>query len=360
MRVTFVLPAISLAGGIRVLAIYADRLQRRGHKVTVVSVPHARPSLWSKLKVVASGHGWPKMPLADQSYFENLAVPHFVLESERPISERDVPDADVVLATFWRTAPWVAALPPCKGVKAILLQGYEVSPGRSDPAMDEAWKLPLRKILISKWLVDLAQDRFGDHDVFHVPNSVDTSQFYASPRNKQPIPTVGFLYATSHLKGVDVSLAALELLRTKLPNLRAIAFGAEHVSPVLPLPEWIEFHFRPPQDGIRQLYARCDVWLCGSRREGFHLPPLEAMACRCPVVSTRVGGPLDTIDNGVNGYLADGEDAAALADQLLKVLRLNEQKWRTMSDAALATATRYTWDDAADLLERALQACAAA
>ncbi len=40
MRVTFILGYAGMAGGVRVLAIYADGLRRRGHEVTVVSTPH--------------------------------------------------------------------------------------------------------------------------------------------------------------------------------------------------------------------------------------------------------------------------------------------------------------------------------
>jgi glycosyltransferase involved in cell wall biosynthesis len=161
------------------------------------------------------------------------------------------------------------------------------------------------------------------------------------------------LYSTLHLKGIDVSLAALERAKGRVSNLRLVAFGAEQVSPQLPLPNWAEYHYRPPQNELRRLYGQCDVWLCGSRQEGFHLPMLEAMACRCPVVSTRIGGPADMIEEDINGFLVDVEDCVRLADRLLEVLNLSDAKWRLMSDAALATAARYTWDDATDLLEAA-------
>ena len=243
---------------------------------------------------------------------------------------------------------------PRKGAKAIFLQGYETSPGEFHPEMDAAWRLPLRKIVVASWLAALAKERFGDADVHLVPNSVDTGQFHAPARGRQARPTVGMLYTTFHAKGADVSLAALERVRRRLPELRVLAFGAERVSPQLPLPYWIEFHYRPTQEEIRRLYAQCDVWLCGSRREGFHLPALEAMACRCPVVSTRMGGPMDLIEEGKNGFLADVDDAEALAEQLLRTFELNEACWKRMSDAALATATRYTWEDASSLLEDAL------
>jgi glycosyltransferase involved in cell wall biosynthesis len=134
-----------------------------------------------------------------------------------------------------------------------------------------------------------------------------------------------------------------------------VCFGTEHPDVTLPLPRFAEFHYRPPQDKLRDLYAQCDVWTCGSFSEGFHLPPLEAMACRCPVVSTRVGGSTDIIDEGVNGHLVDVNDDCALADRVLRVLRLDDAAWKGMSDAALHTAARYTWDDATDLLVQAFR-----
>jgi glycosyltransferase involved in cell wall biosynthesis len=355
MRVTFVFPQVSLSGGIRVLATYADRLHRRGHVVTVVSLPPATKSTLTKLKSLVRGRGWPKNRPPEPSYFDGAAVPNRVLETARPIVDEDVPDADIVLATFWKTAPWVAALSPRKGAKAFLLQGYETSPGSEDPRIDAAWRLPLEKIVISKWMVNLARERFGNSNVYLVLNSVDTSQFYAPARGKQAVPTVGMLYSTLHLKGNDVALAALQQLRKQIGNVKVVAFGAEPITAQLPLPDWCEFHYRPPQDQIRQIYAMCDVWLCASRREGFHLPPLEAMACRCPVVSTSIGGPLDTVRNGVNGFLVEVEDASGLVNRLATILALDDVKWRQMSDAALETATRYTWDDATDILEGVLR-----
>jgi glycosyltransferase involved in cell wall biosynthesis len=288
------------------------------------------------------------------SFFDDAAVPHRVLSTAGPVTDDDVPDADIVLATFWRTASWVAKLSARKGAKAILLQGYETS-GGDDPAIDAAWRLPLSKIVISKWMVRFAHERFGDSNVHLVCNSVDTTQFYAPRRRKQEIPTVGIIYSTLHLKGVDIALAALRQVRERFKNLRVVALGVEPVSADLALPCWCEYYRQPAQDSIRDIYSKCDLWLCASWREGFHLPPLEAMACRCPVVSTSVGGPIDIVDNGINGYLVPIADAKALADRMVDVLSFGDARWQAMSDAALATATHYTWDNATDLLENALQ-----
>ena len=44
-----------------------------------------------------------------------------------------------------------------------------------------------------------------------------------------------------------------------------------------------------------------------------------------------------------------------MADQIVRVARMNQTDWQSMSDKAYATATSYTWDDAAARFEAALR-----
>jgi glycosyltransferase involved in cell wall biosynthesis len=356
MRITFVVAGgFNLSGGDRVISIYAERLQKRGHDVFVITPPYPPPKLSEQVRSVLRGRGIIPKHVHGPSHFSDSPVPHVRIERYRPIVDSDVPDADVVISTWWETAEWVAKLSPQKGAKACFLQHYEAFEYTPKKRVDATWRLPLHKITISNWLVDLAKNRFGDTDVSLIYNSVDTDQFNAPPRTRNEVPTVGMLYNHAPWKGVPVSVAALDQVRAEFPNLRLVTFGATEVKPQTPLPEYSTHHISPAQDKIKDIYAQCDVWLCGSTSEGFHLPPLEAMACRCPVVSTKVGGPLDVIKDGVNGYLLEVGDADGLADRLKKVLRLDNDAWQKMSDAAYDTATRYSWDDATDKFEAALQ-----
>jgi len=355
MRITFVLPYAGLAGGIRVVAIYAKHLAERGHEVVVVSQPMARVSWYDQARSFLRRGRFARISNNSPSHLDGVPILHRVLESNRPVTDNDVPDADVVVATWWETAEWVARLSPAKGAKAYFIQHHEVFDYLPKDRVKATWRLPLHKITISQWLVDLARDEYGDATVTWVPNSVDTQQFHAPSRGRQPVPTVGLMYAAVSWKGCAVSLAALSLASQKVPGIQLVSFGTLPPDDALPLPPGTQYHLCPPQEQLRDIYARCDVWMCGSYAEGFGLPILEAMACRCPVVSTRVGGAIDLIKHGVNGYIAPVGDSRGLADYLIAVFSKSEVEWLAMSNAAHETAIGYTWYDATDRFEEGLR-----
>jgi glycosyltransferase involved in cell wall biosynthesis len=154
-------------------------------------------------------------------------------------------------------------------------------------------------------------------------------------------------------KGTDIVLEAFARAGRLIPGLRLVAFGNEPVKPELPLPAGGEYHQSPPQDRLRTMYARCDAWLCGSRAEGFGLPILEAMACRTPVIATPAGAATELLAGG-GGVLVRPEDPADMARGIVHLCGLSDPEWRKLSDAAYATATGYSWDDATGLFEDAL------
>jgi glycosyltransferase involved in cell wall biosynthesis len=352
MKITFVLPCVGLAGGIRVIAVYAEKLKQRGHEVCVVSVPHAPFRLKDQIRSLLRGQGWLK-PSAG-SHFDGRDIQHRVLEKYRPVVAADVPNADVVIATWWETAEWIARFPASKGAKVYFIQHHEtIFPGQPQERVKATWFLPMSKIVISNWLVDVACTFYGDHQVSLVPNSVDTKQFFAPPRSKQAMPTVGLMYVDLHWKGSDICLKAFELAARKIPNLRLVAFGSHLPSPNLPLPPGATFIHRPPQDQIKDVYAQCDAWLFGSRSEGFGMPILEAMACRTPVIGVPAGAAPELLGEGA-GILVNPEDPEDMARAIERVCQMSNQEWQAMSQTAYNRAVSYTWDDATDLFEAAL------
>jgi len=354
MRISFVLPTVGMSGGIKVVAIYAKILADSGHEITLVSPPPKQPSFFRKVKSLLKRSGWPKVN-AEESHMHGLGLNHIVLETYRQVTEKDLPDADVVIASWWETAEWVNALSAVKGAKVYFIQHHEVFDFLPVERAAATYRLPLHKIVIAKWLLDIMKNTYGDHTVDLVPNSVDRVQFHAEQRGKQSVPTVGFLFAYADFKGVDVTLAAIKKLKESMSNLRVISFGS---FPPDNFPWWdntIEFHLSPAQDKIRELYAQCDVWITASRTEGFNLPAMEAMACRTPIVSTKAGWPMESIISHENGILTDVDDVNALVDGAQWVLSLNQESWKQLSQNAYDTLADSSWEHSAMLFENALR-----
>ncbi len=348
MKITFVMAHADMSGGTRVIATHARQLMNRGHEVLVISTPPARRGLRARATDLLGLQKTTPEP----SHFDGCDLPHHVLARFRPVTDVDVPDGDAVIATWWETAPWVANLSSSKGAKAYLLQHYETWGG--DPEkVDATWRLPLHKIVISRWLAGLAREKFGDSNFSLVPNAVDTQLFHAPLRSKQAIPTIGMMYSTTPFKGCDIGLAAIAQARRTIPNLRLVAFGNEPPAEHMPLPTGTDYTLRPPQEKIRDIYARCDAWLVASRSEGFGLPILEAMACRTPVISTPAGAAPELLEGG-GGILVRPEDAEDMAAAIARIVGMLGQEWQGMSDTAVSRASRYSWEDAGVLMEKAL------
>ncbi|WP_028584983.1 glycosyltransferase family 4 protein [Desulfogranum mediterraneum] len=354
MKITFILPYAGLAGGIRVVAIYAELLKKRGHEVTVVSVPRRPLTIKDKIKTLLREKRWPSQS-PEPSHFDKVDVQHTVLEKLRPITEYDLPDADVVIATWWETAEWVNALPPSKGTKFYFVQHHETHAGLPVERVKATYALPLRKITISKWLIDIMANEYGDSNVALVPNSVDHHFFNAPERGRQQQPTVGYLYSTTHYKGCDIIHRALAKVQETIPGLRVLTFGSCQLSEALPLPEKATFYHQPSQEKIREIYSSCDFWLFGSRVEGFGLPLLEAMACRTPVIGTNAGAAPELFTSG-GGILLKDWTPETMAETIIQAIGLSEQSWKRISEKARTTSSGYSWDDAAALFESALSA----
>lgn len=357
MRITFVTPPPDLSGGIRVVAQHASWLRTRGHEVCIA---HPRPrgfgagglrNLWSDTRNLL------KAPMG--THYDDLQVERVLLPRGRPPGDDDLPDADVVVATWWETAEWISTLSPRKGAKAYFVQGHEVFDYMPKDRVRATYRLPVAMITVSEWLREILHRRYGVRHVSLASNGVDLDHFRAPPRHRQEAPTVGMVYSAARFKGSDIGIAAAELAREKLPGLRLVAFGAEP-APVgaLPLPDFAEYFPRPPQLLLPSLYARCDAWLFPSRSEGFGLPLLEAMACRTPVIAAPAGAAPELVRPG-GGILVPAEDPEAMARAIVDLCCCPDDVWSSRSDLAWRTAQSHSWELAHRAFESAVLQAAA-
>jgi glycosyltransferase involved in cell wall biosynthesis len=347
MKITFILPFATLSGGTRVVATYARLLHERGHDIYVISRAYTSPRGLKPFVRSLLGRQTDKKP-TPTSLLDFLGSKHRILKDDRSLEANDVPDADVIVATWWTTAEGVAALPSSKGRAFYLLQGYEVFPYLPIEQVIATYHLPLTKIAVSSYIRREIENNHGIENIHVVQNAVDLGHFNAPIRDKNANFTLGFLYTTTPCKNIALAIEAVSLAKACLPSLQVKVFGAGPPEASLPLPSWVEYHVAPSQKKIPSIYAACDVWLFTSEKEGFGLPILESMACRTPVLATRAGAAPDLID-GTNGILLPAS-AEAFADEIMRFAKMSNSEWQGFSTAAYKTATSYSWENATDRL----------
>jgi len=334
MRITFLAPHVRIAGGVRAILTYADRLAGRGHDVTLV-VPTG--SLWRAWSRNLRGIG-PEWVVGFRPR----------LRWVRGWVPSALPDGDVIVATAWQSAASVASAPGRCGAKFYLVQHYESLYHGNAEAVDATYRLLLNKIVISTWLQDVMRERFGsqapvlvtpvDRTLFRpVPVSVTTSR-----------PRVLMLYHDYAWKGVAEGLAAVERVKLRVPGLRLVGFG---LKPPRQPAGWDEFHVNPPQEALAALYSGCDIYLCPSWDEGLGMPPMEAMACGAALVTYDNGGCRDYARDGETALVAKRRDVDDLTAKLEQLAARPELRARLAAAGSALVTTAFDWDRAVERLE---------
>ena len=117
------------------------------------------------------------------------------------------------------------------------------------------------------------------------------------------------------------------------------------------LPGWIDYRQDPsPGELVSGVYNGSSIYLCPSYLEGFHLPPAEAMACGCAVVSTDIGGVRDYAEHEVTALLSPPRQPEALARNLLRLLEDDGLRVR-LAESGNRRIREFTWERSTQLLE---------
>ena len=203
-------------------------------------------------------------------------------------------------------------------------------------AYDAAARRAHRVIVISHWVADRVVERLGldparvhaihlgvDHDLFTPDPAVDREPFLLYPARPWPHKNHARL------------LEAFRLVREARPELRLVLTGAGH-DPVQP--DGVECRGAVSTAELVSLYQRASALVFPSLYEGFGLPPVEAMACGCPVAASSAGSLPEVV--GDAAILFDPHDPASIAAGALEALaRADDLRARGLEHAA-----RFTWE----------------
>jgi glycosyltransferase involved in cell wall biosynthesis len=354
MRITFVLPGWSIRkpiGGFKVVYEYANRLSERGHQINVIHPLLLFPDE-TKLKQKVKNYA---LEMA-KHFLRRNKVRWFRVSSKVNIlfvpslREENMPKGDVIVATAWQTAEWVNRYGEDKGEKFYLIQHYENWSGPEE-RVKATWKMPLKKIVIARWLMEKAKE-LDEEVVAYIPNGLDFMHFCIRvPIERRDPARVGMVYDPSTWKGPKEGIDALNMVKDEIPSLSAILFSKYPKGPEVP--EWMEFYKNPLQDRIPQIYNSCSIFLHSSRSEGWGLPPAEAMACGCALVTSDSKGVLDYAIHQETALVSEIQSPAGLAQNILKLVNNNNRRI-SLAKRGNQYVQRFTWERAVSKFQKVI------
>ena len=166
------------------------------------------------------------------------------------------------------------------------------------------------------------------------------------------------------LKGIELAIRAADQLVPALdrPLRFLVAGGASGASgdievarlralvDELELRDVVRFVGALPHGDLPAYYRAADALVVCSHSESFGLAALEAHSCGTPVVGTPVGGLSHVVADDRSGFLVDTRDPAIFAARL-KTLLADDALRERFSGAAVASASRFSWDRTAASLQ---------
>jgi len=354
LKINFTMTGFNKTGGTIVLANIMNRLIERGHKVSITSIkgrfdlvsPSVQHITAKGLNIKASWY----CSRALSAFFRRLLKHEIYINTYRDLDilESIMPECDINVATYHLTA--FPVFRSKKGVPFYHMQHYEVL-FSTDPhrraLVEETYYLPLNKIANSVWLKNQLKDNHSidcpvinpgiDHSIFKVRCDKN--------RKKKRVVTYG---SNADWKGFKDALEAMKIVFKKYKNIEWIVFGLS------PLKYWddsapYQFIQGIYNENLAELYSSAHVVICPSWFESFPLPPLEAMACGAPVVTTRYGTE-DYCFHEENSLIIPPKNPQLIADAVLRLLT-DEDLNRKLSHRGIETAKKFTWERTIDKLE---------
>lgn len=161
---------------------------------------------------------------------------------------------------------------------------------------------------------------------------VDLARNVWRPDGREPATLIA-VGRLDPIKGFDVLVEAMSLLEQAGLAARCRLIGAgpleqhlRRLAAARGVAHCIDFAGAQPQAVVREALDAATVFVLPSQvaadgnRDGIPVALMEAMASGCPVISTRVSGIPELVEDGVNGLLVDPRDPQALADAIARLL----------------------------------------
>ena len=201
----------------------------------------------------------------------------------------------------------------------------------------------------------IEEERVAERKVRLCYNGIDTDQYQRragnSPCSGQVV--IGTVCALRPEKGVDTLIRAFGALRRLDAALVIVGSGPEEARlRALCAEAGVKnCHFEPATQDVAEWLSGIDIFVLPSRSEALSNALMEAMACGCCPVASRVGGNSELIKHGQSGLLFKVDAVDELAHHLQALLADEPLRRRLALAAAAKIRSQFTFADAADTMQ---------
>lgn len=172
-----------------------------------------------------------------------------------------------------------------------------------------------------------------------------------------------YIFSVSHLskfKNVDLLIEAFLSISKTHPSYSLIIAGdgeekvrLEQLAHDKGLESFVTFCGKVSNDRLADLYADARVTVLCSINEPFGLVPIESMSFGTPVIAHKSGGPMETIIDGITGFLF--ENPGDLVSLLERTINLNSDQYEEMQKNSQSQAAEFNRSKSTAQLERIFQ-----
>jgi glycosyltransferase involved in cell wall biosynthesis len=156
-------------------------------------------------------------------------------------------------------------------------------------------------------------------------------------------------------KGLHCLLQAVQKLSD--PRLLVLVCGRDDSAPFkryLAGTKAVEVMFLPVRSDVEFYYASADAYVGPSLEDAFSLPALEAMGLGLPAIVSRKAGTSEIVTHGHDALILEDPGNADELARLIEQIHCDEPLRRRLSEQAVVTARRFTWDANAEQMKKLL------
>ena len=350
LRINFTISRLGYSGGVRTFYEIGKRLIKKCHKVTITTV-----------RVLSKNYPWETFVINKPLFFKHAlnylifnkvlsSFPYYIF-NEQEVIRKKIPDCDINVATSFLTA-----LPVYRSQKGLLFyhiqHDEELFYGDSYHKIlaQESYSLPFdAKIANSSWLRSRLKEKCGVETIL-IHHAIANEVFYPRKieRNGGKKRVICFGKGIEW-KGFKDALETMKIVFKKRSDVEWFVYGTSSNLPQDTDASY-SFVYFPSDDELAKLYSSADIVICPSWYESFPAPPLEAMACGAPVVTTKYGTE-DYAINEENALVVPPRRPKIMAEAILRLLEDKNLSDRLRENGP-KVAKQFTWDKTTDKVEK--------